>query len=67
MFIKSNPAKGLGLVLSGIITPAFITSTELLVIETGLSPVATITLRLEIKTMKNSSEASIIPVIVASV
>jgi len=67
MLEKSKPDHGLGLPLSGMVTPAFRTRIELSFSVTGLFPEATITLRLAIVIMKKRIEAMIIPVIVARV
>jgi hypothetical protein len=53
--------------LSGMGMPVFRTSIEFSGTEAGFSPEATIALKPDIKITKKSMEASIIPVIVASV
>jgi hypothetical protein len=62
-----KPEKGLGSVRSGIGTPAFNTRTELLLIDAGLLPEATIMLKLANMMKKKINEAIMIPVIVAKV
>jgi hypothetical protein len=67
IFIRSIPAYGLLLPLSGIGTPAFRTSIEFSDIDAGFSPDIIIVLRVAISTTKKRKEVIIIPVIVASV
>jgi hypothetical protein len=65
--MKSKPANGLGLPLSGIVTPVLSTRTEFSFIDTGLSPAATMMLKVPSMTKNIRTDAIIIPVIVAKV
>ncbi len=65
IFIISIPEYGFLLPLSGMLTPAFSTSTELSVIDVVLSPDTIITLRLASITTMKRMDTIIIPVIVA--